>query len=121
MSWWDEYWLGHHDYPPVQDALNFFKFNVDESFVGGFELKGEPLINFIPHLFWLTRCTTKLPEFTLMSFPQSNMVFSICKDGAFHIDFHNEDEQKRVRDFLAQRRFIEVEDCRNTIDFKIEA
>lgn len=116
---WPTPWLQqNNDYAPVKVALNYLKTKILSSFTGGFQLKQKELIDFIPHLFWLTRCNASLPCF-MMTFETSKTVFSLCKYGILHVDFYDKKEQEFILNFFSDRKFLEVEYCSDTIDFDI--
>ena len=59
---WNTPWLYQkNDYPPVQMAIDYLSQRFDEKFNGGFKLDSNEITEFIPHLFWLTRCNASLP------------------------------------------------------------
>ncbi|MEZ4804715.1 MAG: hypothetical protein R2852_04325 [Bacteroidia bacterium] len=110
-------WLyQENDYLPAKNALNYLKQRVNSEFNGGFLLKEESLLEFIPHLFWLTRCNTSLPHF-YMSFPKSKTIISICKYGVLHFEFYNQEEKMRILQILSGLNFKELDNCGDPIEF----
>lgn len=110
-------WLyQENDYLPVKNALNYLKQRVNSEFNGGFLLKEESLLEFIPHLFWLTRCNASLPYF-YMSFPKSKTIISICKYGVLHFEFYNQDEKVRILQILSDLNFKELDSCGDPVEF----
>jgi hypothetical protein len=110
-------WLyQENDYLPVINALNYLKQRVNSEFNGGFLLKEESLLEFIPHLFWLTRCNASLPYF-YMSFPKSKTIITICKYGVLHFEFYNQDEKMRILQVLSGLNFKELDKCGDPVEF----
>lgn len=107
-----------NDYPPVKNALNYLKQRIEKEFSGGFLLKEDEIIEFIPHLFWLTRCNASLPYF-YMSFPNSKTVITICKYGVLHLEFYNQNEKLRILKILSDLNFVELNDCQDPIEFDL--
>ena len=105
-----------NDYSPVKTALEYLKQRIDKDFNGGFLLNGNPLIEFIPHLFWLVRCNAVLP-LIYMSFPNSKTVISLCKYGVMHFDFYDQSEKLEVLQILSNLNFKEVDSCGDPVDF----
>lgn len=105
-----------NDFPPVKMALQYLKSQIDSKFDGGFRLKGKSLKEFIPHLFWLTRCNASLPYFYI-AFERSKTFVNICKYGVLHIDFYNDQEKSEISKLIANQNFREVELCNDPIQF----
>lgn len=116
---WNIPWLSQeNDYPPVTRALDFLKQKIDKDFNGGFILRPKEILEFIPHLFWLTRCNGSLPQF-MMVFGQSRTVVEICKYGTLHLHFYEKEEQDWLLRFFHEEKFIEVKSCSDPIDFDL--
>ncbi len=114
---WNTPWLSQsNDYPPVEQALNFLREQIDEQFNGGFVFEEKDITNFIPHLFWLSRCNASLPEF-LMSYVQSDFVVSICKHGILHLEFYDMEERQAMMAFFRAKGFREWKECADPIPF----
>lgn len=114
---WNTPWLNQsNDYPPVAQALDFLRTQIDETFDGGFVLEGKEITRFIPHLFWLIRCNASLPEF-MISFVRANFVVSICKYGVLHIAFYDGDERQAIMSFLRAKGFRVCEACADPVQF----
>ncbi|MBD3635707.1 MAG: hypothetical protein HUJ25_00060 [Crocinitomicaceae bacterium] len=110
-------WLSQkNDYPPVAKALNYLETIISESFSGGFKLKGKELIEFIPNLFWITRCNASLPT-TYMCFVNSKTILSLCKYGILHLEFYDEAEAVLIKDFLNKYGFSETSTCNDPVNF----
>jgi len=110
-------WLHQeNDYLPVNNALNYLKKRVDSEFNGGFLLKEESLLEFVPHLFWLTRCNASLPYF-YMSFPKAKTIITICKYGVLHFEFYEQDEKMKILQILSDLNFKEIDSCGDPVEF----
>ena len=110
-------WLSQeNEYLPVKNALAYLKQSVDKDFDGGFLLKENSILEFIPHLFWLTRCNASLPYF-YMSFPGSKTAITICKYGVVHFEFYGQDEKIKILQLLADLNFKELDNCGDPIEF----
>lgn len=110
-------WLyQENEYLPVKTALNYLKQRIDSEFDGGFLLKEESLLEFIPHLFWLTRFNASLPYF-YMSFPKSKTVITLCKYGVLHFEFYDKNEKLRILKILSDKGFKELDSCGDPINF----
>ncbi len=105
-----------NDYFPVKEALNYLKYQIDDTFAGGFLLNENELKEFIPHLFWLVRCNASLPEFYI-SYPHSNTIISICRYGVLHFEFFDEKEKNKILNLSSLMQFKEVETCYDPIKF----
>ena len=105
-----------NEYLPVKKALNYLKQRIDNKFCGGFLLSKDEIKEFIPHLFWLTRCNASLPYF-YMSFPKSKTVITICKYGVLHFDFYDKNEKLKILKILSEKDFKELDSCEDPIDF----
>ena len=114
---WNTPWLyQQNDYAPVVNAIEFLNQKIDKNFNGGFVLTSDEILEFIPHLFWLTRCNASLPEF-MITFMDSKTVFEICKYGILHLEFYEEQEQLKLTNFFKNRNFEEVDRCNDPIEF----
>lgn len=114
---WNTPWLSQkNDYPPVKSATEYLSNYIDDNFNGGFELTGIAISEFIPHLFWLTRCNASLPEF-VMSFASSKTVFNICKYGVLHLEFYDDAERTQMLKHFGDCNFREVETCSDPVEF----
>ena len=110
-------WLiQENDYKPVKKALDYLKRKIDSKFDGGFLFREENLIEFIPHLFWLTRCNASLPYF-YMSFPKSKCIITLCKYGVLHFEFYDQDEKIKILKILSDLNFKELRNCSDPIEF----
>ena len=110
-------WLiQENDYQPVKNALNYLERNIDSDFNGGFLYREEGLLEFIPHLFWLTRCNASLPYF-YMSFPKAKTFISLCKYGVLHFECYDQDEKIKILQILSDLNFKELESCGDPIEF----
>ena len=110
-------WLfQENDYQPVKKALNYLKGKIDIDFNGGFLLREESLLEFIPHLFWLTRCNASLTYF-YMSFPNAKTMISICKYGVLHFEFYDQEEKLKILKLLSDQNFKELDECGDPIEF----
>ncbi|RJE75238.1 hypothetical protein [Reichenbachiella sp. MSK19-1] len=117
MGDWNTPWLNqNNDYPPVLEALNFLKTKIDFDFNGGFYLTQHEIKEFIPHLFWLTRCNASLPQF-MMSFEKSKTILNICKNGVLHFEFYDSIEKHKFLRLFKDMKFIEINSCNDPIDF----
>ncbi len=114
---WATPWLHQdNDYKPVKETLDWLKTQIDTEFDGGFLLNEVGLIQFIPRLFWLTRCNTALPEF-MMTFENYKTVISICKHGCLHIDSYNQVELDNLIELYQRFGFKQIENCYEPINF----
>ncbi len=114
---WNTPWLyQENDYLPANNTLDFLKQNIEKGFNGGFLLKGTDVTNFIPHLFWLTRCNASLPYF-YMSYPSAKTIISICKYGVMHFEFYDEIEKTKILQNLTELNFKEIDECEDPIYF----
>jgi hypothetical protein len=114
---WNTPWLNQqNDYPPVATAIEFLNQKIDENFNGGFIFDSDEISEFIPHLFWLTRCNASLPEI-MMTFENSKTVLGICKYGILHLEFYEEQERENLMKFFNDRQFEEVDRCNDPIEF----
>lgn len=110
-------WLyQENDYEPVKNALDYLRERIDKKFNGGFLIKESELIEFIPHLFWLTRCNASLPYFFL-SLPNSKTYINICKYGVLHFEFYNKNEKDIIINLLTRMQFKEIDNCEDPISF----
>ena len=110
-------WLiQENDYQPVEKALDYLKGKIDIDFNGGFLFREESLLEFIPHLFWLTRCNASLPYF-YMSFPKAKTFISICKYGVLHFECYDQNEKIKILQILSDLNFKELESCGDPIEF----
>jgi len=117
MGDWNTPWLcQENDYAPAKQALNFLKTRVPADFNGGFMLARDALREFIPHLFWLTRCNAGLPTF-YMTFTNSRVVISICKYGVLHFNFYDNKEQRSILKKLIELDFEELDRCMDPVEF----
>jgi hypothetical protein len=114
---WNTQWLNQqNDYPPVAKAIQFLNQKIDDNFNGGFLLNSDGISEFIPHLFWLTRCNASLPEF-MMTFKNSKTIIGICKHGILHLEFYEEQEREKLMKYFNDREFTEVDSCNDPIEF----
>lgn len=110
-------WLyQENEYLPVKNALNYLKQRIDKKFDGGFLLNKEDILEFVPHLFWLTRCNASLPYFYI-SFPKSLTIISICKYGVLHFDFYNQSEKVKILNILSDMNFQKIDNCEDPVEF----
>jgi len=110
-------WLGQsNEYLPVKKASDYLSQRIDSEFSGGFLLKESELISFIPHLFWLTRCTGSMAD-VFMSFPNAKTIISLCKYGVLHFDFYDMEEEQVILNCLSKMNFKVLETCGDPIDF----
>ncbi len=114
---WNTPWLSQqNDYPPAREAIQFLNKKIKKTFNGGLILDSGVISEFIPHLFWLTRCNPNLPEL-MMTFINSKTVFGICKYGVLHLEFYDDQERKKLSKFFKDRKFQEVDSCNDPIEF----
>ncbi|AEA45576.1 hypothetical protein [Fluviicola taffensis] len=114
---WNTPWLSQqNDYLPVKNALTYLSTKIDHSFDGGFLLKEQEVIEFMPHLFWQIRCNTALPLIYL-TFPNSKTFISICQYSVLHFQFYSENEKTTILEILSEWKFKEVQECNSPIDF----
>lgn len=92
----EEAWLCQHNkYPKAEEAYQYLiKNRIDKRFNGAIEVNIAYIKEFIPHLFWLTRCNGCLPETYFLSKSQ-NFIGTICKFGNLHLDLLVEDGDKQ--------------------------
>lgn len=110
-------WLyQENEYLPVKNALDYLKQRIDNKFYGGFLLSKDEIQEFIPHLFWLTRCNASLPFF-YMSFSKSKTIFTICKYGVLHFEFYDKNEKLKILKILSDTDFKELDSCGDPISF----
>jgi hypothetical protein len=110
-------WLyQENEYLPVKNALDYLKQRIDNKFCGGFLLSEDEIQEFIPHLFWLTRCNASLPYF-YMSFPKSKTVITLCKYGVLHFEFYDKNEKLKILKILSDKDFKELDSCGDPINF----
>ncbi|WMX13148.1 hypothetical protein [Aureispira sp. CCB-E] len=109
-------WFQENDYAPISRAMNYLEEKINKNFDGGFILKENEILKFIPHLFWLIRCNASLPE-TYMTFPKSKTIFYICKYGIIHFEFYDEAEKKQILEILEKKHFEKVNSCNDPIEF----
>ena len=110
-------WLcQENDYPPVNRAIEFLQQHIDPEFRGGFVLEEGQILEFIPHLFWLTRCNAGLPLFW-MAFNHGQTIMSLCKHGGLHFDFYQHEEQQIIHTYLKSNGFHTVKRCADPINF----
>lgn len=110
-------WLAQeNDYLPVRNALDYLGKKIDKDFAGGFLLKEDAIIEFIPHLFWLIRCNAGLTYF-YFSFPNSKTMISLCKYGVLHFEFYDQEEKLKILKTLSSLNFKEVDECNDPIEF----
>jgi len=114
---WSTPWLYQdNDYKPVKESLDWFRKQIDNEFTGGFLLKETDLTQFIPRLFWLTRCNMSLPEF-MMTFENCKTIISICKHGALHLESYDQVELNEFLDFFQTLGFKQTDDCYGPVNF----
>lgn len=110
-------WLKQeNNYPPLANSLDYLKQRVDRNFNGGFLLDNIEIIEFIPHLFWMTRCNTSLTTF-YFSYPNAKTMISICKYGVLHFEFYDQVEKLKILKVLDDFDFKELEYCGNPVEF----
>lgn len=114
---WNTPWLiQENDYYPARVALDYLKTRIDSNFAGGFFLKGEELIEFLPHLFWITRCNMSLPYF-YMAFAKSTLIINLCKYGVLHIQIFTKNDQQVIETLLKEMKLTEIRTCNDPIEF----
>lgn len=114
---WNTTWLYQkNEYPPVQTAVKYLSLRIDENFNGGFALDSGEITEFIPHLFWLTRCNASLPEF-MMTFESSNTVYGLCKHGVLHLEYYDSIERKELLKLFSELKFKQIGRCVDPVDF----
>lgn len=114
---WPIPWLSqNNDYQPAKEALDWFSKRIDREFNGGFLLKKNDLIEFIPRLFWLIRCNMSLPEI-MMTFVDCKTIFSVCKHGVLHIESYDQVELNDFIRFYQSLGFIQTNNCFDPVDF----
>jgi hypothetical protein len=114
---WNTLWSLHqNNNKKALEAKAYFFKSIDPSFNGGFRLNENEINEFIPHLFWLTRCYPELPQLHI-GFSNSNTIFNICRYGVLHLDFYDELEQPEVLQFLSERSYIAVEHSIEPVTF----
>ncbi|MDH5608700.1 MAG: hypothetical protein OEY56_04415 [Cyclobacteriaceae bacterium] len=114
---WSTPWLSQdNDYKPVKESLDWLSKRIDVEFNGGFLLNETDLVQFIPRLFWLTRCNMSLPEF-MMTFEKCKTIFSICKHGVLHLESYDQIELNDFLDFYQSLGFKQTDNCSDPVDF----
>lgn len=114
---WSTSWLSQdNDYKPVKETLNWLGKYIDFDFNGGFLLRDNDLIQFIPRLFWLIRCNSSLPEF-LMTFENYKTIISICQYGILHVESYDKEELNYILGFFNERGFKQIDDCNDPVYF----
>ena len=91
------------------DAVKFLKENVDIHFNGGFELLGDDIISYLPHL-------NVLSPRIYMAFEGSSTIIFICKYGNIHLRYYDESEKDLLAPFLVSKGFAKIEKCAKSID-----
>lgn len=72
------------DFDPVVKSQDYWKdIGVTGKFTGAFQLSGEDLAEFIPHLLWIIRCNASLP-YCWFSASKLEFVGDIFKYGTIH-------------------------------------
>ncbi len=104
-----------NDYKPVKEALDWFGKRIDCKFNGGFLLKGEEVIEFIPRMFWLIRCN-QAPNI-MMTFENSKTIMSICDHGVLHFESYDQTELDEYIKLYESLGFIKIENCYDPVDF----
>lgn len=114
---WSTPWLYQdNDYKPVKESLHWIRNRIDSEFNGGFLLKETDLIEFIPRLFWLTRCNMSLPQI-MMTFENCKTIFSICKHGVLHLESYDKHELNNFIEFYHALGFKQIENCYDPVNF----
>ena len=113
---WNTPWLYQkNEYPPAKAAYEYLSQQVEPNFNGGFVLASDDLIDFIPHLFWLTRCNMALPTIW-MAYESSTTIMNICKNGILHFEFYDKVETTETLTHYKARGFKSVETCSDPIE-----
>ncbi len=114
---WNTIWsLQNNNNKKALEAASYFSKSINPTFNGGFQLSKDEINEFIPHLFWLTRCYPALPQFHV-GFSDSNTIFNLCRYGILHLDFYDALEQTEVLQFFSDRNYKKVETCIEPVTF----
>lgn len=95
-----------HDYPPVQQALEYLKAQkISRTFNGAILVPNAQLTEFTKHLFWLVRCNGVIfyPHFSDANF---NIIGTICQYGNLHLNTLTEEADSAFHQVLEQTKFI---------------
>ncbi len=114
---WNTPWSLHlNNNKKAIEATSYFFKSIDKSFNEGFQLNKDEINEFIPHLFWLTRCYPELPQFHI-GFSNANTIFSLSRYGILHLEFYNALEQTEMLQFFSDINYKEVDSCVEPIKF----
>ncbi|NNG20880.1 hypothetical protein HJ590_15205 [Naumannella sp. ID2617S] len=103
-------WRGqsNNDYPPVVRALCYLKEKgVGPRFKGGLQMERDELVEFIPHLGWLTRCNASFP-YVYFTDERQQVLGHVCQHGSLQLSALSPPAEEATKDFLRASRLTET-------------
>lgn len=103
---WLDHWQADDE---IEKAIKFLQSEVGVNFNGGFELSGDKILEYMPHLNILA------PNLYL-AFENSSTIIYICKFGNLHLKYYDSAEQALLSPFILSKGFSKIDSCGKRID-----